>query len=440
MIVTIITPDSAGSKGDEAMVRGALHVFRGSWFRLLTTERQDRSWKAELLDLCGSFDEIVVPFNDLAAGVIPNSILVVLGADIIDGTSGIDASLSRLRAIRKCASGGGKAMVFMSFRSDVNSRIKGFIKEVSQTGNVEWFCRDSQSASNFQSQIGIECRVFPDFAYYCSPANIAYSSNIISTIKRAKASGKTIVGVNFCHHSFSSFHTYSEMNIADYTGTVINYIQQVFDNSFFVMIPHDTRKWPKSWTDAEFAEFSRRFFGDEGIVLPAEISYVEILNIVPQLDLIVTGRMHLAITSFRSGVIPVMYTGKGENTGYRMVDKCRGMFGDRIGTDMLVATDRGSLLSALELVHNERSRLTDVLRERNSKNTAEESEKEEWIRSMLGITGEGETDIIPDIRIQMDALKEAFQAEIDSLKNTNTLSRIKKTLRRLLLRWNLISR
>ena len=106
---------------------------------------------------------------------------------------------------------------------------------------------------------------------------------------------------------------------------------------------------------------------------------------------------------------------------------------------MLVATDRASLSNALVLVRNEGDKLKDVLKEKNSENAAEESSKERWIRSLLGITEEGKMDTTSDIRIQLDVLKESFRAELDSLENDNSLSRLKKTLRRLLLRWNLIS-
>lgn len=235
MIVTVITPDSAGSKGDEAMVRGMFEVFSGCRIRILTTERADRSWSTELPDYCGSFDEVIVPFGDIASAVNGEGTLVVLGADVIDGTCGVEASLSRIAAIRRCIDCGDRAFIFMSFRSDVDQKIIDAIKNVTQSSEtrVRWFCRDSVSASNFEKQTGFGCERFPDFAYYCKSADLGHSAAVIREIGVARNSGRSIVGINFCHSSFSSFHAYSEEGIADYVGSVFSAVNEIFEDVFF---------------------------------------------------------------------------------------------------------------------------------------------------------------------------------------------------------------
>ena len=127
MLVTVIPPDSAGSKGDEALMRGLFRVFRGCSFRVLTTERADRSWRTELPDICGSFEEIIVPFTGISQ-YVHGGVLAVVGADVMDGTCGPEAALARVDALRNCVSAGGRAYVFMSFRSDADAYVVDAIK------------------------------------------------------------------------------------------------------------------------------------------------------------------------------------------------------------------------------------------------------------------------------------------------------------------------
>lgn len=75
MLVTVVAADSAGSKGDEALMRGVFDVFSGCMIRVLTTVRADRSWSTELPDPCGSFDDMIAPSDNIALGAIEASMI-----------------------------------------------------------------------------------------------------------------------------------------------------------------------------------------------------------------------------------------------------------------------------------------------------------------------------------------------------------------------------
>jgi coenzyme F420-reducing hydrogenase beta subunit len=114
-VFTVIAPDGAGSKGDEAMLRGLLRVLNYRKVNMITTDAL-RPWKKELTDCSKVFDEAYVSLDRLESGVASPGVLLVAGADIIYGSCGLEPSLKRLEAVRRLLDLGGKAYVFFSFR------------------------------------------------------------------------------------------------------------------------------------------------------------------------------------------------------------------------------------------------------------------------------------------------------------------------------------
>ena len=335
--ITVISPDSAGSKGDEAVVRGALTVFRGADVTLLTPNNPQFSWSSELLDLAGSFNEKMVRFDELENSIIKSTTLIVLGTDIVDGTDRIDSSLCRLGAVEKNKKLGGKSLIFLSFRSNVNEKILSKIELIGDDlDKVLWFCRDFKSIEHFNRQCGLSCSFFPDFAFYVKSISSIKSEKIINLISEKKK-GKVVVGVNNCHHSFISFYPYSIENIRRYVSDVVRTVKEELGDVLFVFIPNDIRQWGGMWSDYKFAQFAFCICEDEGIVLPADLKFIKLLSIVSHLDLVITGRMHLAISSIMSEVIPIIFTGSGY-TDFSNVDKCLGMISNRIGDYELVVS------------------------------------------------------------------------------------------------------
>ena len=60
--IFIIPPDGNGSKGDEAMVRGALELYSGLGEIALLTPRE-QLWKEWVVDKGDQFEEYIVPFE-----------------------------------------------------------------------------------------------------------------------------------------------------------------------------------------------------------------------------------------------------------------------------------------------------------------------------------------------------------------------------------------
>ena len=243
MDITVIPPDSAGSRGDEAVVRGALTVLSGANITLLTPNNPHLSWGSELLDLAGTFSEKMVNIEDLENTIIKSTVLVVLGTDTIDGTENKESSMCRLAAIEKNKQLGGKSLVFMSFKHDVSDSIVSKIKSIGDCpDSVLWFCRDSDSIKNFVFQCGLRCEYFPDFAFFVKSNSSERSKKVIRVMEEIE-SGKYVVGINLCHHAFISFYSYDIDNVVKYVQGVINSVKSELGSVVFIFIPNDVRQW-----------------------------------------------------------------------------------------------------------------------------------------------------------------------------------------------------
>ena len=244
----MITPDSAGSKGDEALIRGALSVFNGANITLLTTDRNDLSWKSELLDICNTFQEEIVEFEDISSAIRGPTNLVIIGADVIDGTCGILPSISRLDAVSKNNELGGRTDIFCSFRPDVNLEIAEKIKDVSGY-NVYWHLRDVRSLENLSSISVMNCDYFPDFSYYCKKTETKNTDMIISKLNENKLAGKMNIGLNLSQHSYESFYGDDQNHSDEYVNGLITLINDTVPNAQIILITHDIRVWEGKKSD-----------------------------------------------------------------------------------------------------------------------------------------------------------------------------------------------
>lgn len=370
----VIAPDSSGSKGDEAMVRGVLNILHGQEIVILTTPNPSYAWQAELLDRCGEFEEIMVPFNDISRGILSKGTLIVLGADVLDGTCGIDPAMSRLYAMKKMNELGGEVYAFCSFRSNVQPEILRMIKCLGVS--VHWFLREELSCNNFFRNTGIKAEFFPDFAYYCETFETDYVIAVKEKLASLKETGRKIIAVNFAQTSFDSFFKENDnVSRRKYVMETLNIVEDKLKNPFFILIAHDIRTYKNSWSDCQFQELAASMLDEDNCIsLRRDITYPELLTILPEFDCVVSGRMHLAVAALRSGCVPVIYTGTGEKGRYTMVEKCRGMMKNRIGDETFVATDRAELVTALQLIEQKQEDLKIILKKQNVINRKKEAD------------------------------------------------------------------
>ena len=370
----LVAPEGYGSKGDEAVIRGGLNVFGDCEKILLLTSRNDL-WTKRFDNLGKNIKETFCPLKDFTNVDVKCKDFVVLGTDVIDGTHELEVSEYRLKLAEKMANEGSNVHVFCSFRSDTNEEIIKIINNMPE--KVNFYLRDELSIEFFNKLTNKKALYFPDMAYYAPICSTDFTEDIIDFLKIQKKE-KKIIGINCSETSFRSF--YKDVTIEnkrDYVRKIINSFDvETRKDCLFVLISHDIRHWYDYYSDSDFNDLIENLFREYNIknyfVLNQNISYGELLKILPYFDTVITGRMHLSIAAFRSGIIPIIYTGLGKKTNFSMIDKMRGMFINRIGTSEFVVINQDELSEAIEkIINNDLSELKKHLEKNKTKDLKE---------------------------------------------------------------------
>lgn len=369
----VLLPDGSGSIGDEAMLRGVLQMLPSGTATLLNPDH-DRAYTGKLSDLAGKYYEVYLSISDLESLFLEGQTLLIIGADVMDGSCRIQDSLLRLKAAEYALLSGAHVHVFCSFRSCVHQEIINKIVSLGQD-NIHWHLRDEISLHNFKIQTKMDADFFPDFAFYCDPQDTNYSKAVIQRLQEQKLKGKTLVGLNFSQHSFDSFYAENtSLNWNKYVKDVVQCIQKEVPDAYFVLISHDVREWEGHLSDVEFNKIAADYIGSSHcLTLHKNTSYPEERQIIKYLDFLISGRMHLSIAAFSSGIIPIVYTGSSKHL-YSMSEKIGGMFQSRIGRTDLTSSCLEELLTALQIVSHQKKHLLSCLQEYKEVNTAREAE------------------------------------------------------------------
>ena len=346
----IIPPDGFGSKGDEAMIYGALNLIdTGKKVKILTP--RTAGWQNRVKMPGCFYEEITCDTASMKHQVKDTKIGIIVGADIIDGTQETSAALARFDVAEKIVKNGGECYIFCSFRKGVDNKIIEKINSLPR--GVKFYLRDIVSLKNFKQATRRDCEYFPDLAYFSTDENSLKTVTRINRLLSIKRHHQDVIGVNLSETSFRSFYEERTNEIRKkYINTVLESIIDASKNPFLVLITHDTRHWDGYWSDFDYAKCAAKILEKQGfknfLVLDQNLSHAQICKIIKSTDTLVTGRMHLAVAAFKNGVIPVAYTGDGR-TDFSMNDKFHGMFMDRIGSDSLVIHDEKKLSEAIKL-------------------------------------------------------------------------------------------
>lgn len=241
--------------------------------------------------------------------------LYCVGADVLDGFySDIDAC-DRLRLVEIAAKLGLKTtIVGFSFNEKPTPKaVEAFSKLPS---NVHLCCRDSISRQRLSRYIQYPIRLVSDVAFLLQPINESdLVSRMADWIANQKADGRTVVGFNAKHLYPGEGKQISNGDLINIYASALATVFQQDPTISFLLIPHDTRG---ALSDVALAE---AIFN----ALPAEMQpyctqvplpcrSAEIKGIGAHLDMVVTGRMHLAIACLGqvTPVAGITYQGKFE--------------------------------------------------------------------------------------------------------------------------------
>lgn len=360
---TIIAPDGFGSYGDEAVLRGVLNLIDSKSIKVIT--KREQLFSKNLNNFPKEIVEEYVPLSDLDKVVVKTKKLIILGIDVLEGTYSVENSITRLKVANRIALKGGNSYVFFSFGSDVAKEVLDYIDTMSD--KVNFYLRDEISMRNFQLLTGRDAKYFPDMAFFVEKIRTPENKEIGRNLLKIKSEGYSLVGLNFSETAFRSmYNEFTYENKKKYVKDIIESIlKSTKEKLYFGLLCHDVRHWNDYSSDADYQIIAEEVLKEmkykQYILIDPSKTHIDLLNLLPAFDTVITGRIHLAIACFRSNVIPIIYTGNKKNTSVNQIDKMRGMFIDRLGDASFVVNNEKELnLKINELLDYNNPRINEL--------------------------------------------------------------------------------
>lgn len=163
--VVLVPPAAPGSKGDEGMLRGALSLLEGFPVRIVNPD-PGHNWTSILGDVGrepNALSETQMPIRDYASELRGGDLLLVIGADVVDGTCGLEPALSRIDLMAEATLNGLPVFVTCSFRSHLDRSI---IQRLRLLPEICLLIRDIHLSENFQRLKGLGAEYYPDLSSF----------------------------------------------------------------------------------------------------------------------------------------------------------------------------------------------------------------------------------------------------------------------------------
>ncbi|MBS7541832.1 glycosyltransferase [Ancylobacter oerskovii] len=422
--IILIPPAAPGSKGDEGMVRGALELFRDHPV-VIVNPAPERMWLDHLAlqDENGTVGEAPGPLRDFGGRLEAEDVLFLLGADVLDGTCGLEPSFERLDLATEALLRGLPVFASCSFRSQVAPEI---LERLRLMPGVEFLLRDDHSLANFRRQTGLKGRYFPDISFFCAPAPSATTQAVLAAIAAA-GDRHPVIGLNFAEHSFRSFYDeHTEENRRLFVARVIEELANVHPQALYVLLSNDERQWENHPSDAYYQDLAldwitRNLDAGRAVKAPPDIGYSGNIVVLGAVDLLVTGRMHLSLAAFRAHTVPLVMMSQG--IGYTSIDKMRGAFEKHLGTTEAVVSDIGRLGATSATFLAERphlqARLAELALEQTSSNLRD---VERLMSDIEGSRAPAAEDDDAELRAALVAALASIVRRSDELARERTLS------------------
>ncbi|MEZ5898564.1 MAG: glycosyltransferase [Hyphomicrobiaceae bacterium] len=334
--IVVVSPAGPGSKGDEALIGGTVGIFEAYPIIVLNPDRE-ASW----LDVVQAHPsstrdlrEVSGPIRAFADQLREDDVLFVVGADVIDGSCGLEPAMDRIDLMADALAMGLPVYASCSFRSGVAPEL---LEQYQHLVGVRFLVRDELSLENLKRQTGISGQSFPDLSFFLPATEQSIIAEALSArLAEERSVRGPIIGLNFSEQSFRSFSDeHSEGSRRAFIATVLNSLIEAHPSAFFVLLSNDCRDWPNHPSDDDFGVMALDWIAsnlgpDRAANIDRSARYIDNIKIVELLDFLVTGRMHLACAAFRVRILPLVLMGEGRS--YSSVDKMRGAFERHLGT------------------------------------------------------------------------------------------------------------
>ena len=238
---------------------------------------------------------------------------VLIGEDALDGIYGEYDSVQMLRFVRlACVMGLKSVVVGCSFNGTPDRKIRNLFRRAERSGTIT-YARDPVSLDRFRTFLN-NAKPVADLAFGVDAEKFPLTSGISAIRMRSAAWKKDsgiILGINF--------RAWSIRNKDRFLDDIAAEILALNDSErklALILIPHDTRRHNDS--DLAFLqEFNRRLGNRIEIIgSPEEIaSGIHAKQAVRCCDVVLTGRMHVAIAALDQGIPAVSFSYQGKFEG-----------------------------------------------------------------------------------------------------------------------------
>jgi polysaccharide pyruvyl transferase WcaK-like protein len=292
-----------GSMGDLAMLTGLMQSLLASNPRARFTLVGTHTHQI-LIPQVGSVD-VVSAWEGRSGSIVFDELLrrheamFALGADVLDGKYGA-ALVCRLAGYCSHAAQIGLPTTILGFSFSESPRRPAVLALSGLNPRVRVNVRDARSLDRVLRRTGVQATLSADIAFLLQPVP-CNGEEVHAWIQKMRQEGRTLVGVNLNSHAFAV--PLAQLGPDVFIEGVRQQLHEVGvqNRLAFVLIPHDfkTRSGDvQLLTRLEQALLSGGF---PQVIYTEQHAPASIKALVGSLDLVLTGRMHLAIAALGMG-------------------------------------------------------------------------------------------------------------------------------------------
>lgn len=228
--------------------------------------------------------------------------VVVVGADMMDGHYSLIATLKLLRyAVLGAAAGRSSVILGFSFNEQPSRYAIAGLRELGSGVSVN--VRDVVSLARFKAAVDRSADLVADVAFLLQPDGASAAVRAAGGwIEEQRAQGRLVLGFNI-HPMLVKWTDLHAVHALEESGA--RAIAKVVDECgvSILLLPHDSRPMFGDEEMLRRIEARVRDTSDGHVHLCTElIRAAEVKAVAARLDLVVTGRMHLAIAALGMGV------------------------------------------------------------------------------------------------------------------------------------------
>lgn len=321
--VILVPPAAPGSLGDQAMMEGLLNALTHvppSRCRI-GVRSPGEDWRLPGNKLgCIDLGSILRPaasgwdFARLAVETLSCRHAYVLGADVLDGNYGESSSISTIGLGHFWASIGVPVTICgFSFNESPSPECAAALAALPRS--VVLCARDPLSHQRLLHRLGRDVRLTADLAFLVEPRTESEATQALERwIRYHRSAGSLCLGVNLNCLFARRLGFDQDCLIRSYLAA-FRRLASCCGSLCILGIPHDSRGAGGDWKLLDL--FARRVHEERLAdirVLHQDVAPAEVKHLCTFLDMVLTGRMHVAIASLGSGtpVGCITYQGKFE--------------------------------------------------------------------------------------------------------------------------------